>query len=502
MNGQAGKKTFLTDGSAGRWTIIGGIMLGAGVLGIAVVTGGGGSGSQTLALGSAALIVIAGIAGVALKLPLITLVRWAFIASFFFKGEINFYKINEIEDPSGFNISLTLLTALILLIYDRFTESATAAEKIFPAAFSFLTLALFGCAAISVFYGGSSTLGWFSLWSYATSVLIALVVASHFSRRDRLVQLIVGIALGLSFTGVVALSQYVFDFPTNAAFFGTGTEDEMLGTQSIVLSRVPAFLRTPTEMAWVVSTLLPLVVAPVVCRVKSVVAGQNLILLTGALAGIIAVILSLARGSWISLLAAMATVILFGWLRLSTGERKNYLVSVAGGLILSCLLLSPFAVRIYDRLTVDDEGSALIRVPLMETAVRMIKSNPLVGVGLNEYRTAMTKYDETGIFVSQIFPNPVHNVFAHITSEIGIPGGLIFCLLFVAALIECWRSMTAPDRLLSALALGCAAGIVAFVISAMKEPGSLGSTRPPLRTCFFLFGTILAISRIRRRLLY
>ena len=502
MKAQAGKKTFSTDSSVGRWTIIGGIMIGAGVLGIAVVTGGGSSGSQTLALGSAALIVIAGIAGIALKLPLITLVRWAFIASFFFKGEINFYKINEIEDPSGFNISLTLMTALILLIYDRFTESATAAEKIFPAAFSFLTLSLFGCAAISVFYGGSATLGWFSLWSFATSVLIAFVIASHFSRRDRLVQLVIGIAIGLLFTGLVALSQYAFDFPTDAAFLGTGTEDELLGTQSIALSRVPAFLRTPTEMAWVVSTLLPLVVAPVVCRVKNVVSRQNLILLAGAFSGIVAVILSLARGSWISLLAAVTTIVLLGWLRLSKTERKNYLVTVAGGLILSGLFLSPFAVKIYDRLTLDDQGSALIRVPLMETAVRMIQGNPLVGVGLNEYRTAMTKYDETGIFVSQIFPNPVHNVFAHITAEIGIPGGLIFCLLFIAALIECWRSMTAPDRLLSALALGCAAGIIAFVISAMKEPGSLGSTRPPLRTCFFLFGTILAVSRIRRRLLY
>lgn len=501
MTGRATNKISVTGDSAGRLAVSGGLLLGSGVLGAVVVTGGG-SDSQTLVLGLAVLVAIGGIAGAALKLPLITLVRWTFIASFFFKGEANFYKINEIEDPSGFNLSLTLLTALILLIYDRFAEERNVFEKVFPTAFSFLTLGLFICAAISVFYGGSSNLGWFSLWSLAASVMVAFVIASHFSRRDRLVQLVIGIAVGLLFTGMVALSQYAFDFPTDAAFFGTGTEDEMLGTQSIALSRVPAFLRTPTEMAWVVSTWLPLVIAPVICRVRSVVARQNLILLTGAFSGIVAVILSLARGSWISLLAAMATVILFGWLRLSTAERKNYLVSVAGVLILSGLLLSPFAVRIYDRLTVDDQGSALIRVPLMETAVRMIKDNPLVGVGLNEYRTAMPKYDETDIFVSQIFPNPVHNVFAHITAEIGIPGGLIFCLLIVAALNECRRSMTAPDRLLSALALGAAAGIVAFVISAMKEPGSLGSTRPPIRTCFFLFGTILAVSRIRRRLLY
>jgi len=364
-----------------------------------------------------------------------------------------------------------------------------------------LFTALFICAAISVLYSGSSMLGWFSLWSLSTSVLIAFVVASHFSSRERLVQLIIGIAVGLLFTGVVSLSQYVFDFPTNLDFFGTGTEEELLGTQSQLLSRVPAFMRTPTEMAWVVSTLLPLVIAPLICRAKSFASGQKIILTVAAFSGVVAVILSLARGSWISLLTAAGIIVLFGWYRLSAAERKTYLISVGGVFVLSCLLLSPFAVRAYERLTADDEGSALIRVPLMETAARMIEDNALVGVGLNAYRMNMTKYDETDIFVSQIFPNPVHNVFAHITAEVGVPGGIIFCLLILAALFECLTAMTLRDRLLFALALGVAAGMIAFVISAMKEPGSLGSTRPPIRTCFFMFGTILAISRIRRQLM-
>lgn len=502
MNVRAAKKTSAINESTKQFAIICGLFAGACILGAAVITAGSGSNSQTLALGVLAFVATCGIACVFLELPVITIVRFAFIASFFFKGDLNFFKIDEHEDPSGFNISLTLLTALILLVHDQFARKETYGEKVFPTTFSFLFLALFICAAISVLYGGSTMLGWFSLWSFSTSVLIAFAIASHFSQRERLVQLVVGIAAGLLLTGVVALSQYAFDFPTNLDFLGTGTEAEQLGTQSQLLSRVPAFLRTPTEMAWVVSTLLPLVIAPLICRVKSLNSRQKIVLLTAVFSGTIAVILSLARGSWISLLAAVAVVILFGWYRLSTAERKTYLVSVGGVLILSCLLLSPFAGKIYERLTADDEGSALIRVPLMETAVRMIKDNPLVGVGLNEYRTSMTKYDETDIFVSQVFPNPVHNVFAHITAEVGVPGGIIFCLLILAALFECLTAMTLRDRLLFALALGVAAGLIAFVISAMKEPGSLGSVRPPIRTCFFLFGTILAIGRIRRRLMY
>ena len=128
----------------------------------------------------------------------------------------------------------------------------------------------------------------------------------------------------------------------------------------------------------------------------------------------------------------------------------------------------------------------------------MIDDNPVVGVGLNGYRTHMTKYDETGIFVSQVFPNPVHNIFAHITAEVGVPGGIIFCLLILYSLYECYRSSATSDRLLYAMAIGLAAGMIAFVISGTKEPGSLASVRPPIRTCFFLFGAIFALSRIIR----
>ncbi len=483
--------------------VVGVMLLAACLLGAAVAGVGAGSSGQTLAVGALALIAVGGVACLVLELPLVTAVRFAFIASFFFKADLNFYKIDEIEDPSGFNISLTFVTALILLIYDQFAAPGGGRrEKLFPTAFSVLLAALFVCALASVLYGGAGLLGWFSLWSFSTSILVAAALASHFSRRERLIELIAGLSAGLLFTGGIALSQYVLDFPTNLAFFGTGTEDELLGTQSQILSRVPAFLRTPTEMAWVVSTLVPLVVAPLVCRVKSLSAWQKILFPAAAFAGVVAVILSLARGSWLSLLVGVFLVVLFGWTKLSAAERKTYFASACGFMILAALALAPFSGRIYDRLTEDDQGSALIRVPLMENAARMIEDNWLVGVGLNGYRANMTRYDETGIFVSQAFPNPVHNVFAHVASEIGVPGAIIFCLLILVALYECFRTMTTRDRLLFAVALGASAGIIAFVISAMKEPGSLGSTRPPVRTLFFLFGTVAAIGRLRRQLFF
>lgn len=479
--------------------MIAGLIGAACVLGVALATSGGLSSTHLFAAALVALVAVSGVACMILELPVIVALRFGFIASFFFKADINLFKVDELEDPSGLNISLTLILGLALLIYDLVTDEH--GDPVVSKTFPYLCGALFCCASISVFYNDLGNLGVFSVIGFLTSVFIAYVIASHFSRRERLRDLVAGVALGLIFTGVVSASQYAIDFPTTYEALGTGTEDELLGTQTQILSRVPAFLRTPTEMAWVISSLVPLVLAPVIFRVSDSTIGQRLFLLLAAFLGVIAIILSLARGSWASLLVGIAITIGLAFFAFKPAERQAYVLSVGIAAVLALLLLAPFGSRIYERLSGDDQGSALIRVPLMETAGMMIEDNPLVGVGPNGYRRSMTKYDETGMFVSQVFPNPVHNVFAHITAEIGVPGGIVFCLLIAAVLFECIRSFSVGDRLVGGLAVAVAAGIIAFVISAMKEPGSLGSGRPPLRTLFFLFGTALALGRMRRRVM-
>ena len=168
MDFQSTEKTpFITD-SIKHYAAIGILLLMSCLLGLFVPTISSDSSSQMIALSFLVVLGIIGMLAVILELPVITVVRFAFIASFFFKGELNFYKIDEIEDPSGFNISLTLLTGLILLGYDLFIGNKTCRVKVFPPTFSILIVALFICATMSVIYGGSNLLGWFSLWSFST----------------------------------------------------------------------------------------------------------------------------------------------------------------------------------------------------------------------------------------------------------------------------------------------------------------------------------------------
>jgi O-antigen ligase len=463
---------------------------------IGALTAFGGTESGILISAPAILCVLGLMTALVLDAPIAAAVRVAFVASFFFKADVNLFKIDEIEDPSGFNLSLTFVTAAMLIVYDQFSDQRE--RSVFTLPFAIPLLALFISAVVSVIYGGSEMLGWYSVWSFFCSIVVAYAVASHFADRERLLSLVTGIAAGILFTGLAAASQYLIEFPTNLDFFGTGTEGEMSGTQSEELSRVPAFLRTPTEMAWVISSLMPIAIAALLSHDKGIRNWRQALVSAAIGAGIVAVILSLARGSWIATVVSVPIVFGLGWLRLSAREKRGYLLSTIAVVLFGAIVFLPLAPRVYDRLTADDSGSAMIRLPLMETALRMIEDNAIVGVGLNGYRANMTRYDETQIFVSRVFPNPVHNVFAHVTAEIGIPGGIFFGLLIVAASFEAFRALGSRDRLVFAVALGILAGLVAFVMSAIKEPGSLGSVRPGVRTLFLLLGAAMAVSRIRR----
>ena len=90
----------------------------------------------------AAFTLIGAVIWTILDLPVLIFVRMAFIGSFFIKTEISLFKIDEIEDPSGFNISLAVVCAAILLAHDWLTADGEENQPRFPAVFAVLTAGL------------------------------------------------------------------------------------------------------------------------------------------------------------------------------------------------------------------------------------------------------------------------------------------------------------------------------------------------------------------------
>ena len=86
---------------------------------------------------------------------------------------------------------------------------------------------------------------------------------------------------------------------------------------------------------------LPVVLTPLLCRVKTIGSHQRILIAVAALSGLAAVILSVARGSWIALLAVIPLMLVFGWFRLSGYEKKPYLISIASSVFLALFAVEP-----------------------------------------------------------------------------------------------------------------------------------------------------------------
>jgi O-antigen ligase len=96
----------------------------------------------------------------------------------------------------------------------------------------------------------------------------------------------------------------------------------------------------------------------------------------------------------------------------------------------------------------------------------MIRENPVLGVGLGAYETAYPRYStqDQPLLVAQS-----HNDYLQILADGGILGGLIALWFLVAVSRSIWQSCRHTDPLLSAIALGCATGIVSILTHSLFD---------------------------------
>jgi O-antigen ligase len=122
-----------------------------------------------------------------------------------------------------------------------------------------------------------------------------------------------------------------------------------------------------------------------------------------------------------------------------------------------------------------------VRIGLIQTGLRMIRSHPVFGLGLAEFYPRSAEYSSAELLAK--FPaiaargENAHNNFVQVAAELGIIGGIFFTWLVAAALIAAARqALRANDRFL----LLVAAGVGAFALTMLgghplliPEPGYL-----------------------------
>jgi putative inorganic carbon (hco3(-)) transporter len=233
---------------------------------------------------------------------------------------------------------------------------------------------------------------------------------------------------------------------------------------------------------------LEMLLAPAVAVLASNLGRVWKTLATAGLAlGSVALIGTLSRGGWIAAALSLAIVCVALW---RCGRLSRVVLWLAAIVVATSLI---FHGSIAARLTDDDLGSAHVRVPLMETAFRIIADNPFLGVGANNYTAALPDYASRH---QDGFLYTVHNQYLIVWAETGLVGLAAFLWFLIATIRRGLHGWKQRDPFLSPLALGFTAALVGQMVHMQVD---LFNGRPQLQLLVTVAALIGSISRMETR---
>ena len=296
-----------------------------------------------------------------------------------------------------------LLTVLLFLLFAAGGMNNRVRRLDFAALNPYLLL-FWGAVLVSVVFSDYRWLSARFLNYHIPCVLIVLVVVSAVEHSRQLTQLLAGLAGGVLVISLYAVYQrVVVGVDVNPSYVDVALNAGMPG-------RVYSLYENPNAFAEVLMLLLPLVVS-LFFALRRPVGKIAALAVFGA--GCAAIVMTYSRASWVGL-AAAALVYVFFW------NRRLLPLCLLGALCAIPLLPDTVFNRI---LTITDssDSSTSSRFPLWASAIRLIRMQPLMGVGLGvdavqarirEFRL----YDSVAAFVH------AHNTYLQLWLETGLLG--------------------------------------------------------------------------------
>jgi O-antigen ligase len=98
--------------------------------------------------------------------------------------------------------------------------------------------------------------------------------------------------------------------------------------------------------------------------------------------------------------------------------------------------------------------------------ITMIKSNPVLGVGLGAYDTAFSMYTKSD---GSLRVPQAHNDYLQIVADCGVVGGLIAIWFLIILFRTVMRGIRSRDPLYAGLALGSGSGIFALLVHSLFD---------------------------------
>lgn len=406
--------------------------------------------------------------------------------------------IPDVEHPGILNVPVVYSyeVPLYLFIFFWFIEFVAGRGAGLTVPRTALALGLlFIPAILSMFFALDYTYGAYELFRIFEMFLFFLVVVNYLKTDRQLKIVIVILAADVAFQSITAILQFLHPWGMY----------ELLAKFGIYMGISHATPYDPTSpiracgttgycnfLAGFFELTLPLFASLFFFYPMSKAKKRVIIVLLAL--SLIALLTTFSRGGLLAMAVAAVALLVLGVRHFPQLGRHALRVSVAVSVQLAIIfaLLSEklfMRVRFFTE-TMEDE----VRIALMRNAFEMIRHNPAVGVGLNNYPEAFFTYEVTGVEFEMLFP--VHNTWLLITSEQGLIGLAAFLVFMLYIFFDARRAIRETSPLHAATAIGLSAGLIAWLTHNIVAPLYQSSLVNRV-TFIFVVALLAVIPRLR-----
>ncbi|MBN2104213.1 O-antigen ligase family protein [bacterium] len=379
---------------------------------------------------------------------------------------------NHIGGAKGYVISISgiAIVMLYLLYLIEIYRNREKHIKWFPVS-TFPLLGLLLMCILSLANAPDRLLGFYEILEILKMACILLYIANYIQDQKRFQFVVTLLVAGLFLESTVAILQRLTGTTLNLRIFGSSAAASMQQIEGDTVFRVGGTLGGPNALAWYLDFLLPLGFALLFYHMRTLF---RMILIVVLVLGAASLIITLSRGGWLGFIVGIIFIALFHVHRLTLLKRIYLALFLILLMLTGSIVLLKTENPVRTRLISDDMGSVNVRIPLMKVAYNMIKENPFIGHGINNYALVHHQFDDTPEQVTMHFPYPVHNIYLQLTAEVGLPG-LLFLLFFIVHLY--YRFIKAiPDagELDRSVFIGMTGALTAGLIQGMVENSTIG----------------------------
>ena len=390
-----------------------------------------------------------------------------------------------------FEIFLFLLFAATLFRMAHSKE--TGSFRLYPAILA-PSIAILAFYLISLVNARDLLWSLFDIINFIKVILFFLLLVNNITNEKDLKVVLFALFAALIVQAIIATLQNINpDITDTMLRFKLGVSSQIVFEQGVnPFVRSGGTFGNANHLGRYFSLVLPTAVIFVLSPLSS--RSLKIMSVVTSLVGVFAVINTFSRSAWAGMALAVLVMLPLMLKYRLLNFRSMFRISFA--VVVLALFLFVFGQKIWDRLTLDDKGSAMTRITTSKVAFRIIEDHPFIGCGINNYGAMLPEYwigEDT--FTRKA---AVHNNYLLYIAEIGILGFSAFLTLLVAFGSRIRQAMKGQSPLYTAVAISFMGAFFGMLLESLSDK-SYKENFSMLLTFWGMMAIIEAIIRMQNK---